>query len=167
MGETRWRLLFETIGGLAIIASLIFVGLQIRQDQVIARSELGAASFESYAVIDLIMVDPDFARLWAKMLETPEDLQTNEMLRLNGFLNLVAEGMARECYLKERGIFVECNSAIRDHIRRYFGNAYAQSWWRLTDTRPEVDLPDWVDIEISKLDVNAGLERLESIRNAL
>ena len=167
MGEMRWRVLFETIGGVAIVASLVFVGLQIRQDQLIARSELGAGSFENYAVINQIMVDPEFAALWAKMLETPKDLRVDEMLRVNGFLNLVAEAMARECYLKERGIFVECDNAIRDLIRRYFGNAYAQTWWRHSDTRPAVVLPEWVDKEISQFDVTAGRARLEGIRDKL
>ena len=167
MGEMRWRVLFETIGGVAIVASLIFVGLQIRQDQVIARSELGAGTFESYATINQVMVVPEFATLWAKTLETPKDLRVDEMLRVNGFLNLVAEAMARECYLKERGIFVECDNVIRDLIRRYFGNAYAQTWWRRSDTRPAVVLPEWVDKEISELDVTAGRTRLESIRDEL
>ena len=167
MGEMRWRILFETIGGVAIVASLIFVGLQIRQDQLIARSELGAGSFENYAVINQMMVDADFATLWAKMLETPKELRVDEMLRVNGFLNLVAEAMARECYLKERGIFVECDNLIRDLMRRYFGNAYAQAWWRYSNTRPAVALPEWVDKEISEQDITAGRTRLESIKDEL
>lgn len=167
MGGMRWRLLFETLGGVAIVASLIFVGLQIQQDQLIARSELGAGSFENYATINQVMVDPEFAALWSKVLETPKDLRIDEMLRVNGFLNMIAEAMARECYLKERGIFVECDDAIRDLMRRYFGNAYVKTWWRLSDTRPAVDLPEWVDKEISELDVNAGRTRLESIRDEL
>jgi hypothetical protein len=160
----RWSKVAEVIGGTTIVASLIFVGIQIRQDHVIARSELGAASLESFAVINQIMIDPDFAAVWAKTLDAPKELSAVEMLRVNGFLNLVADHMARECYLMEREIFVECDNAIRDVIRRYFGNSYAQTWWRLTDTRPAVVLPKWVDAEISSLDVNAGQKRLEKIR---
>jgi len=167
MSSMRWSIVFEVIGGTAIVASLIFVGIQIRQDQVITRSELGAASFQNFAVSNQMMIDPEFASVWAKMLDAPKDLSVVEMLRVNGFLNLIAEHMARECYLKERGIFVECDNAIRDNIRRYFGNTYAQTWWRLSDTRPAVALPKWVDAEISSLDVTAGRKRLERIRREL
>jgi len=163
----RWSALFETIGGVAIVVSLAFVGLQMQQDQVIARSELGAGSMENFAVIHQIMIAQEFAPVWAKMLETPKDLTSNEMLRVNGFLNLVADAMARECYLKERGIFVECDNAVRDLIRRYFGNTYAQTWWKLSDTRTAVTLPEWVDAEISSIDVNSGRKRLESLRTEM
>lgn len=39
-----WNEIAELIGIAAIVASLVFVGLQMRQDHVIARSELGAGS---------------------------------------------------------------------------------------------------------------------------
>jgi hypothetical protein len=167
VSEMRWSVLLETMGGVAIVASLIFVGLQMRQDQVIARSELAAAGFENFAVVHQTMIDPEFAVVWAKTLESPKDLSVDEMLRVNGFLNVIAEVMARECYLKEREIYVECDNAIRDQIRRYFGNTYAQTWWRLSDTRPVVALPEWVDAEIASIDVASGRKRLEMIRAEL
>ena len=101
--QIRWNKLAELLGAVTIVASLVFVGIQIRQDHVIARSELGAESFAGFAHINQLMTDPDFAAVWAKMLESPKDLTVTEMLRLNGFLNLIAEQMARECYLTERG----------------------------------------------------------------
>jgi hypothetical protein len=38
----EWNEIAELVGIAAIVASLVFVGLQMRQDHVFARSELGS-----------------------------------------------------------------------------------------------------------------------------
>lgn len=50
---------------------------------------------------------------------------------INSFLTQVADLISRECYVVEMGIFAECDQLVRDNVRRYFGNAYAQAWWRI------------------------------------
>ena len=64
MKTSNWRESAELIGIVAIIASLIFLGLQIRQTQAIATSEMNAGALittleESNAIIEN-------AEIWAK-----------------------------------------------------------------------------------------------------
>ena len=68
MTNTNWKDVAELVGIAAIVASLVFVGLQMRQDHVFARSELGAGSFESLAALRQEMTDSEFAATYAKML---------------------------------------------------------------------------------------------------
>ena len=98
MSSNRWRSIFEITGLVAVIASLIFVGIQLRQDHVIARSDLGAGSFDYMASINETMSDPMFANTYAKMLTKPRDLSVEEQISLNGLLMRVAELFSRECY---------------------------------------------------------------------
>ena len=135
MSRIGWKELFEVAGVAAIVASLIFVGLQLQQDRHLIRAELGAESQDFSAMIDLSLSDPDVSSAWAKMLEHPEDLSAEEMLRVNSVLSATWRLFLRECYLVTMGVFAECESLVNGQAYQYFGSKYAQSWWRANEKR--------------------------------
>ena len=164
----NWRNVFEAIGLVAIVASLIFVGIQLRQDQVIARSELTSQSFELLIALDQNLLNPDFANTYAKMLDGSKDLSPEEMVQLDSLYESIITMYTRECYLKARGIFVECDAIVRGTVEKYFGNWYGQSWWQLN--KPENILsdddlgalvPEWLDAKILSLDPNSYRQKIE------
>ena len=159
-----WKEIIEVFGFVAIVASLIFVGFQLRQDQLIARSELTSESFELMIELHENLLAPEFANTYAKMLDQSEALSLEEKVQLDSLLGAVRTLYIRECYLVARGIFVECDAIVRDTIEKYFGNWYGQSWWRVN--RPQLTgvlgfLPDWIDEEIASLDPNTYRQNLE------
>jgi len=64
MKPVNWRALAEVVGIAAIVASLIFVGLQLRQSQDIALSELGASLHASRIELDNAI--SGHADIWAR-----------------------------------------------------------------------------------------------------
>lgn len=162
----EWNEIAELVGIAAIVASLVFVGLQMKQDHVFARSELGAGSFESLASLRQEMMAPEFATTYAKMLEQPGQLTTAEQLQVNAYLDAAKLLIIRECYLVERGIFTECTVIVREYGPYFFGNSYAQSWWRLQSPESLEFLDSWVDDEISGIDPGHNLKELRAIRAA-
>jgi hypothetical protein len=167
MTKFNWRALGEVVGLFSVVASLIFVGFQLKLDHTLARSELASEGFTSMSRIAEQFSDPQFSALYAKMLEQPTELSVEEMVRINGFLTQVTDLIARECYLTERGVYVECDNLVNDSVRRYFGNAYAQSWWRVADTRPQVVLPPWLDDKINNTSQQLELDRIKTINTDL
>jgi len=168
--KISWRDLIEATGLLALIASLVFVGLQVRQDQVIARAELGSQTFEAMSSYRTQLTNPEFANVFAKMLETPEHLTTSEKLQIDNFLRQVRSVFLRECYLKDRQIFAECHTVARTNIPIYFGNKYAKIWWRkYRSNLGDVTwgIPGSVDAEVAALDEGASLELLNAISKEL
>ena len=83
---TNWQRVFEAIGLVAIIASLVFVGVQLRQDQVIARSELTSESFALLVELDGRFLEPELAATYVKMLTQEEELSLQESLQLDSLL---------------------------------------------------------------------------------
>ncbi len=166
MNRIRGKELFEAAGMLAIVASLIFVGLQVRQDQVIARSQLFSDGMSSIDNFHQALMEPEFASTYATMLDRPEDLSVEEMLQINGLLNQIMNMMIRECYLMERGIYPQCANLIRLPLRRFFGSKYAQSWWRVNRV-PIRLLPDWIDEEIAALETDRILRGLDDVKAGL
>ena len=70
MSREQWRDLLEAIGFLALIASLIFVGLQFRQDHIIAEAQI-AADFDD-TMIEYARVINANRDVWIKGLEGAE-----------------------------------------------------------------------------------------------
>ena len=130
MKSKNWKDTAELFGFVAIAVSLVFVGFQMRQDQVIARSELTSHSFDLMLGFNQFLFDESFAGTFAKMIEHPEELDAAEKVRVDSLLNSVMLAYSRECYLVERGIFAECNRILNATAERYFGNTYARSWLR-------------------------------------
>jgi len=160
----EWNEIAELVGIAAIVASLVFVGLQMRQDRVFARSELGAGSFESFASLRQEMTGSEFAATYAKMLEQPGQLTTMEQLQVNAYLDAAKLLIIRECYLYARGIFTECDVAVREYGPYFFGNSYAQSWWQLQSATELTFLPDWVNDEITGIDHGHNLQELRALK---
>ena len=157
MKQRSWKELFETVGLIAVVASLIFVGQQLRQDHVIARSQLGAETFERLEAIHVLKGASEFSEAYAKMLIEPERLTDSERVQLDSMYQMLVNIWVRECYLVARGIYVECGNAIRMQIRRYFGNRYAKSWWKANGASEGIyTLPEWVDSEIENADEDAS-----------
>ena len=163
MKNKNWKDVAELIGIGAIVASLVFVGMQIQQDRVHARGELGADSFSNLASMSLELTSDEFAPVFAKAIEKPGELTTVEKLQVNGYLEAFTYLMIRECYLKERGIFDECEIIVREYGPRLFGNHYAQSWWKLQNAGDMAFLPDWVDAAITGIDPDSNIGFLDAL----
>jgi len=166
MNRIRGKELFEAAGMLAIVASLVFVGLQVRQDQVIARSQLFSDGIALVVSFDAALMEPNFASIYAKMLDRPEDLSVEEMLQINSLLLQLKRMMARECYLVERGIYPQCVNFILPPLRQYFGSEYAQSWWR-ANSNPSPFVPKWIDEEIASLETDRIRRGLDEVQTGL
>jgi hypothetical protein len=163
MIERRWRDAFELLGLVAIVASLVFVGMEIQQERDLARSDLAAQSFENTATFHLTMTSPDFARTYAKVLENPGNLTIDEKLQIDGYLRAVVALIRRECYLTERDVFSECREIVRSLGKSVFGNRYAQAWWKLNKPHARPYFPVWIDSEISGFDPDQHLQMLEQV----
>jgi hypothetical protein len=136
----------------------------MQQDRVHARAELGADSFAHLASISLEMTSAEFATTFAKALDRPDELTTTEQLQVNGYLQAFMYLVLRDCYLKEREVFVECKIIVREYGPIFFGNPYAQSWWRLQAPKEQTFLPDWVDSVITGFDPDSTRKQLEELR---
>ena len=74
--------LAQIISALAIIASLIFVGVQLRQATTAMRNSSSQAHSAIYSeVISTIIANGEFASIWRRGLKEPESLNEDEWVR--------------------------------------------------------------------------------------
>ena len=84
---TNWRTVAEFVGILAIVGSLIFVGLQLRQEQAIAIVDTyGSITESNEAALALISANPD---IWEKGL-LGDELSVSEEIIFTGMVRAVS-----------------------------------------------------------------------------
>ena len=166
MNTKNWKDTFESVGMLAIVASLIFVALQLRQDQRLVRSQLGAGTTELNAAISMAAQESEFQKTFVKMINEPDQLSDEEIVEISLFLGSIKGSIRRECYLVERGVFAECDNMTRGRLRNYFQNEFAKSWWR-QNSEPGTYIPDWVDAYVEELDANGNRRKIAELRESV
>jgi hypothetical protein len=157
----------QVVGIFAVVASLIFVGLQMQLDRRLARAELGSGSLEFRAMVELARSDPDISNAWAKMLEHPQDLTVTEMVSVNGILrsaNLIA---VRECYLLAVEVFVECEGIVSSVAEDFFANEYAQTWWRHNSRSNPFGTADFINDIVTSVEPSGNRSSIEKVRAEL
>jgi hypothetical protein len=122
----------ETVGVLGVVASLLFVGLEIRQSTAVARGqtrqELEAMN---QAWLTLITADPYYSDLWYRAWVTDGEIAPDEeyraammmtqfMRRLENIYFQHAEGLVDETALRSYGL---------QDIGTFFAMDRFQQWW--------------------------------------
>ena len=78
----QWAFVGEIVSAIAVIASLIFVGVQLRQATAAIRASSSQAHSGLYTdLVDSIIDNADFARLWSVGLSDPKKLKEDEWVR--------------------------------------------------------------------------------------
>ena len=157
----------EAIGIGAVVASLLFVGMEIRQDHNLARAELASGTFDYMTSIERQLMSPDFAAVFEKMLENPGDLTIAEMTQVNGLLHQVIMMFQREDFLVNRGVFVNSDGVRRQFGSFIFGSSYAQSWLQANEDRINPNQLAKFRDELEALDPDTTRQFYERIQQSL
>jgi hypothetical protein len=78
----QWAFVAQIISAVAVIASLIFVGFQLKQATAAIRATSSQAHSSLYTdLVQSIIDNADFARLWSTGLSEPKKLAEDEWIR--------------------------------------------------------------------------------------
>jgi len=136
----------ETVGVLGVVASLVFVGLEIRQSTAVARGQTRQdLEAMNQAWLTQITGDAFYADLWYRAWVTdgeivPEEeyqasmMMTQFMRRLENIYFQHAEGLVDESALRSYGL---------QDIGVFYARARFQDWWIEQNWRPRFH-PDFV-----------------------
>jgi len=167
MNTNRLNNWLQLIGAAAVLAGLAMVAIELRQTADITHAELATGTGTHLIELQRQLVGSPFSETYARMLESPGELTTAEMVELNAFLGQVIGIFLRETSLKDRGIFEEDSRILKGMAPEFFSNAYAQSWWASHRDRFPPRVVELMDETMPDLEQSRNLEELEEIRSRL
>ena len=141
----------EFIGGLAVIASLVYLGLQIRQGnrQVLHNTKSLEASTHQAIISDLngfralLVQDPDLGRIYLQGLEDPARLDPGEQFRFRGLMQTLYSNLELQFKSRASGLF-----SLDSLDRTLLGVALAPgatAWWVQARYLYDSDFQRYVD----------------------
>ena len=134
----------QLAAALGVIAGLILVAVELRQESNLTRAEMGFEAFGAYEEVYRSTQIEATANALAKACENPAEMTTSEHMIAQGFYTeAIVSILGREIYMQERGLFEDDLQMIAEMAAEYvFECEYGRSWYQLDrETFPPTYLP--------------------------
>ncbi len=145
----------EFIGGIAVVATLIYVAVQIRQNNSLIRANtdsVNAASVIAFQTFfttpaSQVVQDESFADIFLRGLSEPDSLSPSEAIRFQSHLQIIFVAFDSGFKLLRSGAMDETHwEPWSLHIRAWMGNPAVRAWWRNQKTPFSEEFKDYVQV---------------------
>ena len=172
----RW---VDVMANLGIIGGLVLVGLQMQQNAELLKMQLLFEESRRFTALEMSMIGENPAPIWAKTIESPEELTLAERRIMEAYLWTFAEHLRSTYWLAEQGLLDEdeWRRRVDSDTRYYYGNPYASAWWRAftrdldddsyTNTGYPQELAEAVDDRLRDIDENSTFNYHEDLLREL
>jgi hypothetical protein len=123
----------QIMSALAIIASLIFVGVQLRQATKAVRNSSSQAHSSIYTqIVTTLIENGDFARIWRRTLTNPPSASEDEWVRFVAYSSALFRfyESSRVQWLQGQ-LNEEHWQTIEEQVRTLATQPGIQAWWKL------------------------------------
>ena len=123
----------ELIGGFAVVISLVYLAIQVRQNSKTTRAEM----FQRFSISlqsDLIALgrDPLASRVWNAGLRSWDDLSEEEQGQFSGMLTGMFTGFESTFCQYRSGLLEEdLWESFQTRLRWYVARKGVRAWWKL------------------------------------
>jgi len=93
----------DLVGGIAVIISLVYVGLQIRQSANASRAATSQAFAKQYSDVNQMIADPAIARIFAKGLDGMAALTVDEQASFAAILSSISRTLESFYFQRRAG----------------------------------------------------------------
>ena len=147
MSLEQWSYLSQIVGGVAVIASLIFVGVQLRQNTKAVLAQTSQAHATCYQqIIAGISDNGEFARIWRIGLLDYESLNPDERARFLAFTSMLFRFYESSQVQAQRGTLdAEHWHTIAQQVADLVTLPGIQAWWTLRRHWHSERFRDWFE----------------------
>lgn len=158
----------QVVGVFAVLAGLVLVAYEVRQNSKLVGSELRAVYLTNWMEADRMRTDSEFAATWAKALESPSELTTAELVQLDGYMWGAVALLQLDQELFDVGLFDQRPQQVADSFAAFFlGSQYAQVWWENNKHREFQERVDRVDRALQEISADADVSIHRRIKSQL
>ena len=160
-----WLQIAANVG---IIAGLLLVGLQLKQNSDLLKTQLLYEESSRLVDLETQVVGEIGAEVWAKSISDPAKLSLSEQRIMEALLWSFVEQLRATRLLAELGLIEdeEWRLRVKSDAAFYLANEYGRAWWaNYSDgnTSLQSDLNSEINLRLSQVDTNFTANYAKSI----
>ena len=174
MRKLHWIDGLEAFTSVSILAGLILVAYEIRQNNDFAEADAVRALTVGWQQIDMSMYETDIASIRIKSIEDPQDLTSAEILKMSSWLSVIINQYSLEFSMDYRNLSYDYGDVPNDTEQAliggfdyYFGNRFARSWYLENRFWMDTEIVEIMDREYEARPIQSGASYAERIRSRL
>ncbi len=146
----EWGAMGELVGGIAIIGSLIYVGLQVKQGTQASRAATSQAFSFQYSELLSRLTEADFRDVFWRGIRGLENLKGSEAASFMSFIASLLRTLESFYYQKKDGPFVGAifDSWMIQYIDA-FGNQGVREYWALRKHQFSAEFVSYFDVQLA------------------
>lgn len=117
------------VANLGVVAGLVLVALQIRQNTLITKAQVANDWFLADMQLELAMMGENPAATWAKAVVAPDDLDDREAAVLDRYFNFGLVQIQRLQKMHELGVADAEWMERASYLSWHLGNEVGRRWW--------------------------------------
>ena len=154
---------FSLAANIGVIVGLILVALQINQNSELLRLQMLELDSQRFVQQELAIIGEEGAKVWEKVLQSPEELTIAEQRVAEALLWPAFEAWRSSYLLHSEGLLGdEWKSRVVAQAPYYLGHAYGEAWWKnMKETVGGTDaLPRELELTIDEQLISSGEQHL-------
>jgi len=174
MRKLHWIDGLQTFASVSILAGLILVAYEIRQNNDFAEADAVRALTVGWQQIDMSMYETDIASIHVKSIEDPQNLTSAEILKMSAWLSVIANQYSLEFSMDERSLGYDygdvpngTEQSLVGSFDYFFGNRFARSWYLENRYWIETRIVEIMDREYEARPIQSGASMAERIKSRL
>ena len=137
---------------IAVVAGLILVAVQIRQNTAITRAQVANDYFLADMQLELVMMGDNPAASFVKAVYTPNELTPEDAAIIDRYFNYGLVQIQRLERMNELGLADSWWQNRIDYLRWHLGNDVGRRWWSYSRQFFSADVAAQVDTVLAKND---------------
>jgi hypothetical protein len=119
----------ELLGAIVVLASLVFVAIQIRHNTQTLRLGVSEEANRSFAVYAAMFTQPGISRLYRVGLASPGELDEDELITFNALMSTLFNWLAHVHTLRASGIAWQNPQGIKATTLYVLRQPGGLQWW--------------------------------------
>jgi hypothetical protein len=154
---------------LGVIAGIVFLVFEIRQDRDIATTQIRLDVSAVWRSIDEKRQEESFAQVYEKSILRPTELSLREIIQLDAYYMGVIDQMLNSVQTSATGLSrMQLHDAAAEVAHVYFSNEYAQAWWQQTSQdSPGLEFKEIMDEAVGAVSDQRNQKFYEGIQRRL
>ena len=151
----------------SVVAGLLLVAYELRQDTNFARAEAERAMISDWAAVTRAEFETDIMDIYVKSIEEPEELSSAEMLKLSAWLTATVGEFNLQVRMYELGLAEDPTGDLVGDFQFYLGSRFARAWYAESRHWLTPHLVEVIDREIERNPIESKSAYVESLRSRM